>query len=361
MTVISVANQKGGCGKTITSVNLAGALAAVGKKVLFIDLDPQAHATSSFGISVTDVLNSSYAIFESFLKNEPLDLHPLILQKYKNLWVIGSHISLSTMEQKMSGIKNATMVLNGTLKRDALKEFDYIIIDTPPNLGFLTFNALHASNHVIVPLEISLFSMKGVSYIKEILELSKSLGFEKPAVNFLITLFDGRSNYAKSFLNNAKERFGNDLLKTVIRANIKLREAAQLGRVIFEHDPSSNGAKDYASLAREIDPGITDEYISLKTHVLAAKTKEPKLIFRMHAPEAKTVYLAGSFNKWALDKRSLMKKLDNGTWVKIMALPAGDHRYKFVVDGKWIEDPGNNLTAENEFGGKDSIILVKNQ
>src|SRR3989338_2257393 len=137
MNIIAVANQKGGCGKTITAVNLAGGLAGAGKNVLFIDLDPQSHATTAFGIERQDALKSSYGIFAAVLDGKNPDILSLMEQRYQNLWVIGSHITLSTMEQKMANIKGAVLVVANALKAEDIYKFDFIVIDTPPNLGFL--------------------------------------------------------------------------------------------------------------------------------------------------------------------------------------------------------------------------------
>lgn len=360
MHIITIANQKGGCGKTITAVNLAGALSASGKKVLFIDLDPQAHATAAFGVRAADSSVSSYAIFDAALKQGSANISGLIQKRYENLWIIPSHISLSTMEPKMASAKDATIIINKWLKDNST--YDYVVIDTPPNLGFLTLNGLHTANRVIVPIDISIFSLKGVNYIKEILELSRTMGFERPKVNFVVTVFDGRSNFAKTFLEEAKKVLSKEMFTTVIRSTVKLRESAQAGKVIFEYAPSSNGSKDYTSLAKEILPSIGESALTMKEISVAAPQEahhEPKVIFKLLAPEAKTVHLAGNFNDWAIDNAALMKKLDNGTWIKILTLEPGDYSYKFVVDGKWIEDPNNTLTKENEYGGKDSLILVK--
>lgn len=359
MKIISCANQKGGCGKTITSVSLAGALAASGKKVLFIDIDPQAHASTAFGISVPDPTKTTYTLFNSFVTNENIDLRTLMYQRYTNLTVVPSHMSLSTMELKMSGLKDGTMALNKVLKNQIFNEFDHIIIDTPPNLGFLTMNAFHASHRVISPIDVSLFSMRGVEHVKEILAVSKSMGVETPRLHFLITIYDGRSKFAKNFLAKAQATFGIDLLKTTIRNNIKLREAADAGMVIYEYDPKSNGAKDYLSLARELIPYLGAGFVSLRKNIKGERgATKKKVTFKLTSPEAKEVNLVGNFNGWAIDNHSAMKKLETGEWIKTLRLPEGKYVYKFVVDGKWIEDPNNKEAEINEFGGKNSRLLV---
>lgn len=358
MKVITVVNQKGGCGKTITAINLAAAISGRNKKVLFIDLDPQAHATAAFGLDLSDSHKSSYALFDTFLNEKELDLAPLMHHKYDNLWVMGSHLSLSTMEQKMSGMEDAVLALSKSLRGLSVPDFDYVLIDTPPNLGFLTLNAILAANQLIVPLDISLFSLNGVNQIREILSISSKMGFEKPETRFLLTLFDGRSNFAKNFLQKAKQQYGDSLLNTVIRSNVKLREAVLAGKVIFEYDPHANGAKDYFALADEIAPELaTVKTINLQ-HV-ADEINSPQIWFKLNAPEAKYVYITGTFNNWAKDETSLMKKLDSGMWVKMLPIPEGTYHYKFIVDGKWKEDPNNSQMENDRFGGKNSVISVK--
>lgn len=358
MEVITVANQKGGCGKTITAINLASCIASMNKRVLLIDLDPQSHATLALGIKIEDPSRSSYAVFEALINRNTLNLSRIIQKKYDNLWVIGSHISLSTMEQKMAGVKDAVQLLSSALLATEAENFDYIVIDTPPSLGFLTLNAIVMANRLIVPLDVSLFSMNGVDHINEILKISESMGFKKPIVNYLITLYDGRTNFAKNFLENAKQELGDRLLHTVIRPNIKIRESVLQGKSIFEYSYQANGSKDYLDLALEIAPGLkAEKTLSLKT--LSKDTPKRQALFRVYAPEANEVHIAGTFNGWVTDEEYLMKKLDNGMWIKLLNLPEGTYHYKFVVDNQWIEDPNNSLVENDKLGGRNSVLLVK--
>jgi 1,4-alpha-glucan branching enzyme len=140
---------------------------------------------------------------------------------------------------------------------------------------------------------------------------------------------------------------------------VKLREAVQTGRVIFEHDRNCNGAIDYLALAKELIPSLKNEQLDISEFT---PTKQfLQALFKLHAPEAKNVYLAGSFNNWAIDSASMMKRLDDGTWLKELPLPNGTYHYKFVVDGKWVEDPANSSTESDGLGGKNSLITINTQ
>jgi len=361
MQVITITNQKGGCGKTITCVNLAGVIAGTGKKVLLVDLDPQAHATSALGINIQGSLKSSYAIFDTFINRiENKSISNIIQRKYENLYVIGSHLLLSTVEQKMANKPEAVLVLSRALKSKEFIDFDYILIDTPPNLGFLTLNAMIAADRMIVPLEVSLFSLNGVAQIENLLKISENMGIEKPEVRFLITMFDCRSNFAKQFLEKVQKEFGRRLFNTVIRANVKLREAARSGKVIYEYAPFANGSKDYINLAVELIPDLKNAPIDLKVteEDLSKPSIEPGVSFKLEAPKAKDVYITGSFNHWQVSDNYKMEKSEDGLWVKNLHMSSGRHLYKFVIDGVWKEDPQNTLVENDTMGGKNSVIKI---
>ncbi|MBN1354426.1 MAG: AAA family ATPase [Candidatus Omnitrophica bacterium] len=363
MKVIAVTNQKGGCGKTITSINLASALAGMGKKILLIDLDPQAHATMALGIDIQEPSESSYALFESFINKKEFDTWALTHNKHRNLSVIGSHISLSTIEQKITSAKDALRIFYNVVENKIPSEYDYVVVDTPPNLGFLTLNAILSADRLVIPIDVSIFSLNAVEQINKILEISEGMGFKKPEINFLITLFDGRSNFAKEFLQKTKVFLKGNLLSTIIRSNIKLREAVLYKKTIFEHALYANGAKDYASLAQEIVPELKGELVMLEEKAAvpqeSGEMKALETFFKLHAPDAKNVYLVGTFNNWTVDSSYMMKRLEDGTWIKNVPLRSGTYYYKFIVDGKWREDPSNNKFENDKLGGRNSVLLVK--
>jgi len=426
MQVITVANQKGGCGKTITSVNLAGAFASMGKRVLFVDIDPQSHGTFALGMDNNNTAQSSYMIYDAFLGQQSFDPRSIIKKKNDNLSCIVSHLSLSTMEQKIGTVKDALLVISRMVKDEVQSDYDYVIIDTPPNLGFLTLNGILAADRLIVPLDVSLFSMNGVAQIRKLLDISHAMGFSKPNLSYVINMYDGRSNFAKKFLKDAKERFGGQLMETTIRLNVKLREAALFGKPIFEYAPNANGAKDYMSLACEIEPSVKEEgipvavgsgsYTKIKEDInQAAETMAEEMVqdiaeatinnntkdagigaisdeedlkkieddlskpviegdifssseeekesgeidLTLIAPEAKEIYVAGSFNNWQIDKVFLMDRSGDGLWSKKLVLPAGRYQYKFVIDGIWKEDPNNESQEDDMMGGKNSVIEVE--
>lgn len=357
MKIISVTNQKGGCGKTITAVNLASALEGTGNKVLLVDLDPQSHASCSLGVKEPQAEKTSYFLFDEFIKGSVANIAAVMKQRSENMWVIPSHISLSTMEQKLSDKNNSILALLQIFKENDNHKFDYVILDTPPSLGFLTLNAMHAAKQVIIPIDVSLFSLNGVNQIFEILEISSTMGFKLPQINFLITIYDSRSNFSKNFIMKARNRFNDHLLKTIIRSNIKLREATLEAKTIFEYAPESNGAKDYLSLVQELVPALKGKRILIRPREKNIYKKDT--IFKIYAPDAKSVHLVGSFNNWFTNTGASMKRLSSGAWTKTIPLPRGTYLYKFVVDNKWIEDPLNTITENDRFGGKNSIMRVQ--
>jgi chromosome partitioning protein len=250
MRVIASANQKGGCGKTTTAINLSYSLSIKGKRVLLIDFDPQAHATMGLNINPSDFQKSIYDVITpkdyKFLR-----LEDILVPIKDNFDLAPSNLILSAVEQELSGLEgreNRLFRAIQTLK----KQYDYIVIDCPPSIGHLCFNALRACQEVIIPIDMSLFSLRGVSKLLEIIILLRDKIGHDVKSRALITMYDRRTRYSRVVLEKVKTEFGNNVFETVIRYNIRLRETADCGLPIGEYDKYSIGYADYENLAEEI-------------------------------------------------------------------------------------------------------------
>ncbi len=377
MKTIAIANQKGGCGKTTTAINVSAALAASGRKVLLIDLDPQAHA--SFGLR-TNKQPSEGSIY-NVLTDNPEKRRPLdscIARVSQGFDIVPSNIPLSTLEQELKDKEDAVSELYRVLSSDHLT-YDYIVIDCPPSLGFLTFNALRAADQVIVPIDMSPFTFMGVGKLLGMLELIKTKFGHAPRVNALATLFDKRTKYSQSMLDEIKAFFKDATLKTVIRLNVTLKRAVSEGIPIIDFDKTSNGAQDYIALSDEIrgmdrvedlekpmvcfgPVQVPEQRRSVRsTQEAVEKPLEPdiaEVTFRIDAPSAKEVYLVGDFTHWEIDNGNKLDRCENGSWEKRVRLPHGQYRYKFIVDGEWMADLQNQAYEKNAFGSLDSIMKI---
>ena len=351
MRVIAIVNQKGGCGKTTTAINLAACLAAQSRNVLLIDLDPQAHATLGLSIKPEEAERGMYEV----LSGEAM-LDEVITRILPRLSLAPSNIALSAIEQFLAGTPERERQLAARIA--ALQEpFDYVLIDCPPSVGLLTFNALIACQEAIVPVETSFFSLQGVVKLSETIKLiGEKIGHEI-SVRILPTKVDRRAGYAKEILLKMRERFSDVTLATAINLNDKLREAAGLGLPITEYAPDSTGFKDYMALAREV---ISAERGRAKDRPTGLGPQSRSgVLFAIDAPGAHDVKLAGDFNGWIPDRDVLSLKDDSGLWKKFVFLGPGSYQYKFVVDDEWREDPHNHVVAQDTLGGQSSVVVVE--
>ncbi|MBI5144029.1 MAG: AAA family ATPase, partial [Candidatus Omnitrophica bacterium] len=278
----------------------------------------------------------------------------------QNLDIVPSNILLSTLEQELKDKEDAVSRLHQALSNNIVS-YDYAVIDCPPSLGFLTFNALRAADLVIVPIDMSAFSLMGVGKLLGMLELIKVKINHAPRVNALATIFDKRTKYSQEMLDDIKSFFKQEMLETVIRMNVTLKRAASKGVSVIQFDKTSNGAIDYLALAKEIlkpDGALEFEKamaaVAQETSALSAASTETR--FAINAPNAKEVYLVGDFNHWKINDDSRLLRHDDGRWEKALALPPGKYRYKFVVDGEWLLDSANPEKEQNPFGTFDSIM-----
>jgi len=358
MRIISITNQKGGCGKTTTAVNLAASLAVNKRKVLLVDLDPQAHAT--LGLNIKADL-SIYNVL-SKLTPKKAKFSDIIQKVDDNFDIAPSRIVLSTLEQELAGEIGRESRLWEKLN-EFKHSYDYVIIDCPPNLGLLTINAIRATDEIIIPVEASRFSLEGLNQLVEIMDLVRDRLNHTVAWWVLLTNFDSRLRHSFTMLDKIKAAFKSRLFNTIVHVNVKLKEAQNAGKHVLAYDKYSRGTKDYFSLSREV---IMNEKFSNVMPVLHDKLVEilkeeiPKLnqlTFSIYAPAAKEVFLVGEFNDWKLDKQSSMEKKD-GMWTRKLNVGPGSYRYRFVVDGVWTEDPSNPTKALNPYGQMDSLVEV---
>ena len=245
MQVIAIANQKGGCGKTTTTVNLAAYLALNGKRTLLVDLDPQGSSTRHLGLNELDK-----TMYDVLMRG--LDIRTLIKNTMaSDLDIAPTNNFLGKAELELASKLTAReSVLRPKLR--SLEGYDYVLIDTPPTLGFLTLNALVASDMVLIPIQTQFFALMGLSMILDLLELIKTdLGYDIKK-RYLLTLFDPRTKMAKEIVAQVKESLGEDVFKTVIPNNIRLAEAPSYGLPITLHAPDSPGALAYSNLAKEV-------------------------------------------------------------------------------------------------------------
>ncbi len=250
MRIIAVANQKGGCGKTTTAINLSASLSLKGKRVLLIDCDPQAHATLGLSKNPSVIEQGLYHAL-TLQAHGGKSIDDILMPIKDGFDLAPSSVVLSALEQELAGIEGReTRILQAV--RAIRKPYDYIVMDCPPSIGLLSMNALRACEEVIIPIDMSLFSLRGVAKLTEILLLFKDKVGHDIKPRALVTMFDVRTRYSKQVLQKVKETFGSNVFESVIRYNIRLRETVDYGMPIGDYDKHSIGFKDYLNLAEEV-------------------------------------------------------------------------------------------------------------
>ncbi|TGV00314.1 ParA family protein [Flavivirga rizhaonensis] len=246
--IIAIANQKGGVGKTTTSINLAASLGVLEKKVLLIDADPQANATSGIGIDIESIeigtyqlLEHSNSVRETIMKTES-----------PNLDIIPAHIDLVAIEIELVD-KDAREYMLKKALADIQNDYDYILIDCAPSLGLLTLNALTAADAVVIPIQCEYFALEGLGkLLNTIKSVQKIHNPELDIEGLLLTMYDARLRLSNQVVEEVQKHFNNMVFQTIIQRNVRLSEAPSYGETIINYDASSKGANNYLSLAKEI-------------------------------------------------------------------------------------------------------------
>jgi len=254
MPIISIAMLKGGLGKTTTTINLAAALQQMGKKVLLVDIDPQANMSQALGIKEESV-KSLFSELSKVIKGETGDLSEVVIQTQSGLYLVPSSIELAGAELELVSVYGREQVITWLLEK--LKDqFDYIFIDCPPAIGMLTVNALVASDYIMIPMQAEFLPLKGLRIFMQHITTIKRLNNKLEVLGYVLTRYDERKVMNRQIFHILEQEFGDKVFHTRIRSNIQLAKAQEAGTDIFHFDKHSHGAQDYDELAKEFQEKI---------------------------------------------------------------------------------------------------------
>lgn len=414
MRTIAIANQKGGCGKTTVSINLAACLAREGRRTLLVDMDPQGHCALGLAVPEDQIEISIYDVLVAGLNGNGqgdasgvdgtggLDLTRSIWQITANFDLAPATTALAQFEEDHAGRSGADGRLAEVLAAVEGK-YDFVLIDCPPHIGLLTKNALQAAGEVLVPVDTGYFSLQGLSKQLETVERIRNGRQQPMEIRVLANLYDVRTKLGREILNELKRKFSERMCSTFINFNTKLREGASFGQPITEYDPGSMGFRDFVRLARELiaaggpegapttllrqaddlavraekllatsrplfgknglyqepEKQATAEEVQEKIdEIYGARATDEGVIFVAEAPQAESVAIAGDFNNWSPDATPMVRGEGDGRFRAVLPLSPGKYCYRYVVDGQWLHDPHNQQVESNPFGELNSVVEV---
>ncbi|MDH3217828.1 MAG: AAA family ATPase [Candidatus Krumholzibacteria bacterium] len=358
MRTVAVMNQKGGCGKTTISINLAAALAGIERKVLLVDLDPQSHASVGLGVRQSNLEFTSYELLMDPLVRVVDAQLPLA----DGLHIVPSSTVLSGVEQELADRMGREERLSNKLSQLADDAFDYVIIDCPPSVGLLTFNALISADEIIIPVDASYFSLHGLSKLRETIEVIEEELHRRLNVHIVCNNLDTRTHFSNELLQEIEKFHSAVLMDTFVSHTVRLKEAAAKGVSILDLDRQSKAARQFLLLARE----LIEKEAKIKTDDLGQwmeKLHGPQkvsegVLFSLDVPQARSVAVTGEFSNWSKEGIPLEKDATDGCWKLVLDIRPGEYEYRFIVDGVWIRDPNNRDYIRNEFGQENSLLIV---
>lgn len=392
MNVIAIANQKGGCGKTTTAINLAACLGKKGHRTLLIDADPQGHASLGLGQRQQD----NPGLYEVFALDHPIT-DTIINEVSEGMDLIPATISLAAVEHVLADTPQRERQLYNHLQGlDTV--YDFVIIDCPPALGLLSINAIRAANRIIAPIDMSLFSIDGIERLSETVELIEQKYNLHIDISLLPTLIDKRTKLCRKFLLGMYERYQDKVMPVLIQQTIRLKEAACNGQAVINYDPSGTATQDHLNLADEVLRISTDaqalaeqemswllqhideknmhpdsnslpdisadrEYV-LNEKYIPTLTESQNDLHRVDLSyqnyNGRDLKIAGEFNNWVPDE-GVETIYDSGVIHKILHLQPGNYQYRLIIDGKWRNDPANPRQSINAIGLHNSVLRVTDE
>lgn len=402
MRTIAIINQKGGCGKTTVAINLSAVMAHQGHRTLLVDMDPQSHCAVGLAIPEEQIEKSVYDLLISGSSDSSTELKQVVWQIAPNFDLAPSNIELAALDPQLAGQDGREECLRTALSQHR-HEYDYAILDCPPGVGLLSFNALRAADEVVIPVETGYFALHGLGRELETLSVLEQQCNQKISFHVLASMYDVRTKLAREVLSELRANYGRHMFKSVVNFNTKLKEAASFGQAITEYDPASKGMKDFVALSEEIHthskmlpaslerlasatselaaisqsadellresrrmigvkPTISDKRIETVEEKIekfyGVRDNNGKVTFAVLYPNARTVQLAGEFNDWHPEETPLQQSSENGRWNIELELNEGAYQYRYVVDGRWQPDPYNSKVVQNEFGEENSLLQV---